>query len=215
MRSLFRTISCPSKILKWHVHCTQHPSLPQGTGMIFFSRDCASVCTVTSTFDTLFERWLPSASNSVAKKSRLVKFFPRQKTYWLLLVEKKAGRLFLCEKSAASPGEANVSATYRYIWCNTLVQNIWCKTLVQYILCKTFGATRWCNTFGAKHLVQHTGAKQLVQHAGAKDSVQKQSWVQGSGNIRRLARFQLCTLLQSKRHQHLRQYGFERSKALR
>ena len=36
MRSLFRPISCPSKILKWHVHCTQHPSLPKGTGMIFF-----------------------------------------------------------------------------------------------------------------------------------------------------------------------------------
>ena len=103
-----------------------------------FSRDCASVCTVTSTLDTLFERWLPSASNSVAKKSRLVKFFPRQKTYWLLLlVEKKGWSTFLCEKSAASPGEANVSATYRYIWCKILVQNIWCNTLVQKTVCKS------------------------------------------------------------------------------
>ena len=33
----------------------------------------------------------PSASNSVAKESRLVKFFPQQKTYWLVRKKRSAG----------------------------------------------------------------------------------------------------------------------------
>ena len=100
----------------------------------------------------------PSASNSVAKESRLVKFFPQQKTYWLVRKKRSAGwsPFFLGEKVQSS-GEANVSATYR---CNTLVQfiwyNTWWNTQVQYT---------WWNTFGAI----------------------EQMWVQGSGNIRRPA----------------------------
>ena len=89
----------------------------------------------------------PSASNSVAKESRLVKFFPQQKTYWLVRKKRSAGwSLFSGGKSAAlwsSKCECNLSV--QHIGAIYLVKHIGAIHLVKYIWCNwaDVGAGLW------------------------------------------------------------------------